>query len=256
MRNWIKALRLPITLLAGLLSVVAFKLVGRINESFLPTLIVISVASATMMQNDLRDRFHDIKKGKVFTTKNYNNFWLITVLLWLFSLLLILYGWMYHGSSGLLPLLAVIVGLIYSETRRLPLVPIILVSLTSAAPALFPIFLGYSAPILWYLYIVTVLIIFSREMIKDIEDSLIDGGYKWTLPLYLDLGNHSSKWLLGAFLLVVSLVITSVYFQTIVIALFFIPTLALLLAGRSTKSIKRAMDVGILATLIFMLLEK
>ncbi len=67
MKNWIKALRLSIVLMAGLLTIVAFKLAGHINEWFLPTLIVVSIGSATMMQNDLRDRFHDLKKKKDFS---------------------------------------------------------------------------------------------------------------------------------------------------------------------------------------------
>ena len=254
MINWIKSLRLSIVLLAGLLTVVSFKLVGHINESFLPTVITIFIAAATMMQNDLRDRFHDLKKGKTLATRNYNYFLSITVMLWLISLFLIFYNWRSNSISWSLPLLAVVVGLVYSETRRLPMIPIMLVSFTSAAPVLFPIFLGYSAPVLWYLYVITVLIILSREIIKDIEDSLIDSGYKWTLALYL--GNDLFKWLFVIFLLGVSLVIALVYFQTIVIALFFIPTLVLLLVGRSTTLIKRAMDLGILATLIFLLFEK
>ncbi len=179
---------------------------------------------------------------------------MVTVILWIWSLTLIFFSWVYYGVSGLLPLLVVGIGLIYSETRRFPLIPIILVSFTSTAPILFPIFLGYNVAALWYLFIGTVLIIFSREMVKDIEDMAIDHGYKWTLALHFN--DRFYKWFLVGIFLMIGVIVISVYLQTIVIVIFFLPALFFSLFKRPPQAIKSAIDLGIVASLFFILSAK
>lgn len=252
MTAWLKTFRLPIVLLAGLLVVVSFKIVGHTNEALFSVLAVISIASATMVQNDLRDRWHDVKKNKVLALRKSKKFFVLAVILWIIALGVVFVGWYYNHRFGFLPLLALGAGLVYSEIRRVPMLPIIIVSLVSASPSLFPVFLGYNVSDLWSLFAATALLVFSREMIKDLEDLHIDGDYKWTLPLIL--GEFYSRWVISVVLVVMLFIVTFSLFVFIGIPLFLL-AIILLLNGVNLKKVKLFLDLGAAATLISILLN-
>jgi 4-hydroxybenzoate polyprenyltransferase len=188
MKHWLKSLRLPIVLFASFLVIISFQLVHHLDRAPLPTIVVTVIACATMVQNDWRDRTHDRKKGKLLASDRPNHFFLWTLMLWLIAIAIVVYGSSSNPRFGILPILAIVAGMVYSETRHITLLPLLFAALISAAPILFPIFLGFSSPLLVWLFVATATIILSREIIKDIDDVIIDRGYKKTLPLLVGVG--------------------------------------------------------------------
>lgn len=181
---WLEPLRLSVCILAGLLASAGF-ILARQAISWTAVAAVFFIAVSAMLQNDWRDRFHDVRKGRTLAYERPRAFFALLAAFW-------------AASAGAVALVAVreprvalglaalaFAGIVYSETRRLPLVPIAIVSLTSAAPAILPAAGGASAGRLWPLFAATALVIFAREVMKDLDDRAIDGGYKWTLPLAL-----------------------------------------------------------------------
>lgn len=86
-------------------------------------------------------------------------------------------------SIGVALAILAVAGVVYSETRMISFVPIVLVSLASASPAALPLVAGANSEKLWLLFLSATLIVFAREITKDLDDKQIDGGYKWTIPL-------------------------------------------------------------------------
>lgn len=187
MKEWIKAPRLPICLMAGLLTAVSFRFAGRINEAFLPALTVFTIACAANLQNDWRDRFHDVKKGKTLALRQPLRFELFLCAVWVLAASLCLVLAQSGYRQAMICVLMIIAGGMYSETRIIPLLPTLLVALTSASAALLAGF-GYEQIVLFALIFGTI---FSREIIKDLMDHEIDAGYKWTLPVAM--GSYFSK---------------------------------------------------------------
>lgn len=183
MTAWIKALRLPISILAGLLTVVSFKLVGLTSRSWLPALAVVAIACAHMVQNDWRDRFHDLKKGKDLAARHPRAFFVFTAIVWSIAAFLTLAVWRQDDRMGLIPACAMLVGFIHPETRRILLMPTTLGAITAASPVLFPVLVGNGSSAIWLLFVATAMVIFAREILKDLDDLSVDRGYKWTLPL-------------------------------------------------------------------------
>jgi 4-hydroxybenzoate polyprenyltransferase len=143
LKEWIKALRLPAVLLAGLLTLASFKISGLLlSEAILPALTVILVASAYMVQNDWRDRFHDVKKGKTLAFSQSNKFLLFVVIIWTLALVSIVLTWRQDDRFGVFLVSIFLLGLVHPETRRIALVPITLTAVISASSALFPVFIG------------------------------------------------------------------------------------------------------------------
>lgn len=187
---WLKSLRLPICLLAGLLTVAGFRL-GDVQMSWLLVMAVVLISCSTMLQNDWRDRYHDIYKGKVLALQHPRAFLALLLAFWVVVCGLIVVVAVGNSNVGGALAILALAGLIYSETRRIPMVPVTLVALTSGSPALLPIMAGADASRIWLLFLSATLVIFGREITKDIDDHCIDGGYKWTIPLAL--GNKWAK---------------------------------------------------------------
>lgn len=181
--DYIKALRLPVCILAGMLTLCGFQLaVGSIQDAWLPALAIVVIASSTMVWNDYRDREHDRKKGKDFAFLNRWRFLAFGLALWLVSVVLSLaIGVFENWPMAYLALGITASGLVYSETRRLPFVPNALVALTAASPVLFPFAAGRHDFRLLLFFLAVVLAIHAREIAKDFDDVDIDPGYKWTL---------------------------------------------------------------------------
>ena len=185
---WIKSLRLPICFLAGLLAIAGFK-IADIPISWLSVAAVFFGMCATMLQNDWRDRYHDVRKGKTLALKRPRAFLALLLAFWAVACGLAITVGIENINTGTVLFFMILAGLVYSEVRRIPMAPVTLVVFTSGSPVLLPIAAGAGANKVWLLFLSTALIIFGREITKDIDDHQIDGGYKWTIPLAV-----GSKW--------------------------------------------------------------
>lgn len=182
MSAWIKSLRLSVCVLASFLAITGFTLAGT-GISWVAVMAVFFGTSATMLQNDWRDRFHDIRKGKVLAYQHAGKFLTLLLTFWLVSGGLIALAAVHDTSVGIALAILAVAGVVYSETRMIPFVPIVLVSLVSASPAALPLAAGANSEKLWLLFLSATLVVFAREITKDLDDKRIDGGYKWTIPL-------------------------------------------------------------------------
>ena len=180
----LKALRLRVSLLAGGLTIVGFKVsYGHIQDAWLPALATLLISGATMAWNDFRDRNHDRRKGKTFACDHPGEFLAFTLLLWLLSLGVTSLLATRHPGFAVLAGLMIGAGFLYSEIRRIPLMPNGVVAITAGSAVLFPVFTGhYSSLVLWVLFGATFCGIYAREILKDFDDQEFDAGYKWTLP--------------------------------------------------------------------------
>ena len=202
MSAWIKSMRLSVCILASFLAITGYTLVGT-GTSWVAVAAVFFIASATMLQNDWRDRFHDIRKGKVLAYQHAGKFLALLSVFWLVSGGLIALAAVHDTSVGVALAILAVAGVVYSETRMIPFVPIVLVSLASASPAALPLAAGTSSEKLWLLFLSATLVVFAREITKDLDDKQIDGGYKWTIPLAF--GEQRSR-ILAAVIIVAGLV--------------------------------------------------
>jgi 4-hydroxybenzoate polyprenyltransferase len=181
--GYIQALRLPVCVLAGMLTLCGFQLAaGSVHDAWLPALAVVVIASSTMVWNDYRDREHDRKKGKDFAYLNRWRFLAFGITLWLVSIgLCLLIGIKQCWPMAYLAMGITASGLVYSETRCIPFVPNALVALTAASPVLLPFAAGHHDVRLLLFFMAVTLAIHAREIAKDFDDADIDPGYKWTL---------------------------------------------------------------------------
>lgn len=246
MQDWIKSLRLPMCLLAGLLTIMSFRMVHK-DPPWLVVLAVVFIACSTMLQNDWRDRYHDVKKGKKLAITHPKAFMLFLLTFWLVSLSLTTANLFENVGFGVLLSLMGFVGLVYSEIRQVPMASVLLTSITSASPVLFPIVAGTGQG-LELMFVSVVLVIFGREITKDLEDQKIDQNYKWTFPLFL--GVRYSEWFVTASIgigLIVALTISDSVLLGVLVS-----ALGLFLMVK-TKQIKRGrvwLDAGIAITIL------
>lgn len=251
MTNYIKTLRLPIVVLAGLLCLVSFKLSQAQYSAFLPTVFTIFLTGTCMTQNDWRDRKHDVLKRKCFAIKNEFHFLIFLLILWSITIALTVMILKEHIEFGWIAMAGIFSSLIYSETRKIPLIPTLLVALTSASSTLFPAMLSHS-PVIFLLFLSVALLIFGREILKDLDDINHDGGYKWTIPL--SIGAKQAKIIAGIFILssaVASIVLSP---KTIPGVILLIISSVYLLTNRSHKTAKTFIDFGVLLILISLLI--
>ena len=248
MKGYIKALRLPIVVMAGLLAITAFRVSAWSTDAYLVALFIVIVASATMAHNDWRDKEHDARKGKTFALNHSKSFRAMVILLWFASLIGAIGLWILNPWYGILSGLVIVSGLVYPETRRTPLLPALLVALTSASPAL------YANPRndkVLAIFLVSALLIFGREILKDLDDCSHDVGYKWTLPLAF--GRRAAKFLASLITLVLPLVAIWVSMKTLAGAPFLLLSASCLILNKNHCSAKTLLDIG-MATIIVVLL--
>lgn len=180
-RQWIGALRLRVSLLATLIAVASYRLCGA-EIRMLPILAICIICMVTMVHNDYRDRHHDVRKGKNLAFSRPKQFLFLLLLLWTCTLGVIgIVAWANLWTGVLLSGMAA-VALAYSETRSIPFMPAIIVSLTSASPALLPLTEGAANYLSIVFFVAIALANYGREIFGDIEDMEIDRGYKHTIP--------------------------------------------------------------------------
>lgn len=186
------ALRVSMACLAVGLAVAAFR-VAQLAPPLASLGAVFGIACSARLQNDWRDRVHDINKGKTFASVHPRLFLLGLAASWGVCCLLVAVIAVQSPRLALILAALMLAGALYSETRRVPWLPICLSATASAAPAVLPLALGGDSARILPLVGAAGLLVFGREILKDIEDAGFDGGYKWTIPLAY--GHRAARWL-------------------------------------------------------------
>lgn len=177
---WIESTRWSVCVLAAFLAMTGY-IVAGVPVSLLALCATFCITAATMVQNDWRDREHDAKKGKRLALERKKVFFVWVAGWWLIAYFLtFLY---YERSEFSVLLLGIVAGVVYSETRQVPLAPLVIVSVTSASPILIASGVLAGTAQQYALFLSASLLILSREISKDLDDMLIDRGYKWTIPV-------------------------------------------------------------------------
>lgn len=193
--GWINALRPITSMMAGVLTIIGFSVTTWHSAAWLVAIFVTVGTAATMVHNDWRDREHDrAGKGKDFASKQGVWFLLYDIVLWSITFSLIPTFAKNEPVFVAISLTIVAAGLLYSETRRIPLLPQLLVAITSASPVLFGVLLS-PCQRGWGLFWATALLIYASEILMDLNNCPHDRGYKWTLPL--TIGHRASKFIAG-----------------------------------------------------------
>jgi 4-hydroxybenzoate polyprenyltransferase len=219
-------------------------------SALLPTIFTIFLAGTCMVQNDWRDRKQDTLKGKCFASRNELPFLFFLLILWSATIALAVMLRQEQTEFGWLAVAGVSSGLIYSETRKIPMIPALLVALTSASPTLFPVVISYS-PVVLLLFLSTALLIFGREILKDLDDMNCDKGYKWTLPV--SIGSKQAKVIAGVFILTASVASLALSLKTFLGVTLLITSAICLMTDKSHKTAKKLIDISVLLTLASLL---
>jgi 4-hydroxybenzoate polyprenyltransferase len=196
MKNWIKSLRLPACFFFGMLVMISFKISNLVSvQLWLYIGATFFISCAAMVQNDWRDRFHDLKKGKCLAHDNARRYLMLVRVMWIVALSFAVAITIQNINLAVLPWAMIIISLIYSETRAVFMLPTVLVALSSACSVLFPVFIDYHLPLVWLLFLSILLSALAREIVKDLEDLEIDISYKRTLPQ--KIGRRPSEFVAG-----------------------------------------------------------
>ena len=144
------------------------------------------VSASIQIFNDYRDREHDTMKGKNFASQNAAllfDFWLLISFL---AIVPLIYVSRISPKIGIFCIIIWGLGILYSFLQKLFVAQNIIVAVCASLPALCG-HVHYGEPSLkdrsFFLFILLFAIIFVREVIKDIQDRKVDGGYKHTLPV-------------------------------------------------------------------------
>lgn len=177
----IDSLRLSMTIPAAFLVHAGFA-ISHQQTNWLLAILVFCIATMTMVQNDYFDRDHDLKKGKDFAFKNQHAIRNVLYIGWYLLIFISIFFLFQSFWQGVLLLIDVCIGIFYSFSRVKLLRPTFLVAVTSSSPALFAFsFLDNQSYLCLILFVSVFLVIFGREIIKDVEDEDIDVGYKKTI---------------------------------------------------------------------------
>lgn len=257
-RDLIWVLRLPVVVFAVLVLLASFCLQGHSLaaygwEKLMPLSLVVACGVAlAMVCNDWSDRFHDRQKGKWSAFNNpdlYERYGMSIGLL-----LACFIGMVSDNPKWLWPCMFLLVTSIqYTQTYRVPFLSNLLVAVTSAVPTLFCLTdpLCQNTGRAWMLFGLVTIVIFAREILKDIEDMHIDSGYKWSVPV--TWGDAFARKIAGLLLglsciflvgLSVSLAVTLVSIGLLILAS------VVTIRGISPGRCKALVDLGILAFLV------
>jgi 4-hydroxybenzoate polyprenyltransferase len=249
---WLKALRLPICFLYGLLVITGFRL-GGIKISWIVVSAVFFTACSIMLQNDWRDRYHDSRKNKMLVLQHSQSFLIFLITFWLITCGLIFVAASRSVGIGMALSAIALAGFIYSETRKIPMAPVMLVALTSGSPVLLSIVTGADGNKIWLLFLSITLIIFGREITKDLDDEWMDGGYKWTIPL--KIGRKRAKAIAISTILAGLVVATQISPMVLPSMVFAIFGVMMLIYDFQPRISRFYLDVGVafvLITIIFL----
>ena len=212
--------------------------------------------SATMLWNDWEDRHHDVQKGKLHAAKHPEQYIRLARWLWIITAvcserLQPNQPWVILGIGCFC-----LVGIGYALTYSVPLLPMLVVGITSAAVTLFALFIpdprALSLGIA--LFFGVSITICSREILKDIEDVAIDPGYKATMPVLW--GTSRSVRIAGWMLLVGGIILTPFVWTSVLLVMpisMVISSACIFFTQQPEKIGKLTIDLGTLALLVTLL---
>ena len=241
MTKILKAIRLPECLLVLSIGFLSFKQVGT-NANIQALVTLFFIVATTMLQNDWRDRIHDLKKDKAFATKNSALFLFFLTIFWLTAIYLTFNTILHDKVTGSILLFMLIVGALYSEARYVPFLSVTLVTITVASATLLPLGEGVIFYNLLPLASVVALVMFGRETLHDIADMKADIGYKKTLPIIL--GQYASRILSVISIVLGCIIALTISWYSIVGSLCIMYGLLKVLKDSSLKIVRQFVDIG------------
>jgi len=194
--KWLEAFRLKMATFAILLVLSSFVLANKTIDAYVWLIVLIVTLGTinTMLTNDYFDREHDKLKGKTFASENEHTFLFVVVILWSIIFMLSCVVMFYSRYQGSILLICAFLGIIYSFTRKFPMLSAITVAFASSLVSQFPTektFFQDRIPIVLFSYV--FLFILAREIVRDVKDKYIDNiknikseVYKKTLPVILN----------------------------------------------------------------------
>lgn len=247
-------MRLPACLFYCLLVAVSFKLAGGHDERiWLYVASALFISCAAMVQNDWRDRYNDLKKGKTLATDWPKKYLILVLVVWALAIAAAFAVTFWSIKPSLIPWSMVLVGIIYSETRKIFMLPTVLIACTAASSVLFPVLEGRWLLSVWMLFASMFLASLAHEIVKDLEDLTVDVGYKNTLPQ-----KTGAKWseIVAGILMILSFVPMSFISPIVLLGLPFCAiSYHYLFRRRAYLTAKRYFDGGMItATLLLWVL--
>lgn len=250
--DWIKSIRPLMAVFSFLLVLAGFRLCyGYVpSDALLPALTTAVICSSCMCWNNWRDRFHNRHLGRTLATNQPKTYFCFTISMLLVSGLLTFLLFRQEPKFILIASVMITLGLIYSETRKIVFVQNLIVSICSACPVLFPVTTGDCTTSLWTLFLGVMLMIYGREVIKDIFHCEYDLNWKNTFPVIL--GNTKSKLIAGALLLIAPLIIAMAINVSVGLACLCVEIFGLAVGflARSHTWSKPVIDTGMAAFFI------
>jgi 4-hydroxybenzoate polyprenyltransferase len=214
--NILKGFRTTVSIPAAFLVHIGYKFVNEKTDWGL-VIVVFFITSLTMLQNDFFDREHDKKKDKNFAFENKNFLLIFLIVCWFLVLII---SFVFFKDKFLWLFIIITIGILYSFSRHIAILPLITVAVTSALPVILckvPFISDHH----FLLFISVVLSILGREILKDIEDRKIDVGYKATLLTKKITTVKEARLISGISILLGSILILIAKGELIGLTLFF-----------------------------------
>jgi len=156
--------------------------------------------SLAMLWNDYADRYRDACKGKRLAYDNPDKFFRVITGLAVALGFSAAFLRDFSAWAAAITLVMIVLSVYYTRSYTRLGLPLAVVALCSAFPSLYGLVLGPEHPGAGAaLFLIVVLIIGAREILKDLEDVELDAGYKATLPLRL--GQNNSRLISASLLL-------------------------------------------------------
>lgn len=172
----LKGFRPTVSIPAAMLVHVGYRL-EHLPTNWGLVIIIFILTGLTMLQNDYFDREHDLKKGKRFAYENPKFLLKFLVAGWTLTLLS---AALYYPSQFIFLSLIAGIGFFYSFFRKITGLSHFTVAVLSASPLFLAEMYHSNQAVIWF-SVAVFLGIYAREALKDVEDRVIDQGYKNTL---------------------------------------------------------------------------
>ncbi len=240
--QWINATRPGATLASAFFAIASFRY-SNLPINWLIVVTVYIVAILAMLWNDFYDRYSDIKKGRALAFKQPVKFLCFTIFVGLIALILILAIFMQNVVFGYWICFLFGLSLIYPYTQKNYLAKNIIVAAAVANAVIFPWFIN-GAPRVLLIWAIIFLVISARELLKDIEDIIVDLGVKNTLAT-----NFGARFAItvSASNLAIASIVATLSFTMPFVSIFVFSASLILLCKRNIQLAKLWIDVGLLS---------
>lgn len=262
MRDWkrlIRATRWPICLPSALMVIVSFALAQMpLSEALQVAIAVFFIAASTMVVNDYVDREADHTGGRDSIAYDQPRCFLgFTVTMWTLSFLTSLWLVSLSWRFSLLALALCILGIVYSFSRKILLLPSVIVAGTTALAASFPLTVVWIPEVAVFVG-VAFLAIFGREEVKNLADWMQDQQTGWKKTLPCSIGKASGSIVARIFWVVAILLLTALPMTSLRQPVAWALSLMILAFGvaslvvsySSADRAKMAFDLGMTAFLL------